>query len=242
MPTSKLKLEAVDLLKLVNMTGEANLFPVGDDPGMMAADDVVQMMELEEQAIISMLPEHYRNILSGRVSGEYLTDKDLGAATGTTELQLSFAPIVEDSLLLFHNFHDLAKPWRDRTRSDAMSTADYTVDEETGIITLAESLQSGDSVLAVYQHDAGAMFTSVRQLVLKAARLEWHLRLPNWNEASTVITEGREAIDDAVLAYSNGNGNPKGIQEIDDVQFIDSEETRKSPNVTMRIPFMGGRP
>jgi len=147
--------------------------------------------------------------------------------------------MVADSLLLFKNYSTTTRPWISRRRSDAMTISDYTLDATTGIITLATPLSEGDSVIGAYKHRAGRKFASVRQLVLKAVRLELYTMFPHWSEAGDVIREAREAIENQIIMYGTGN-EAKGIGEIDDAAFV--QETREDKRShSMRMPFMGGR-
>lgn len=238
MATSKLQITAIELVKIVNPFGDTNLLVIGDMPPAMTEADVENVIENEEQSILSAMPERYRVVLGGVVDGEYLTSKQYGAAAEQVELYTKLKPVVAGSLLLFKNF--TGKPWRARSRADALTAADYTVDTETGKITLTTPLVQGESVIAYYEHTAGRMFTSIRQLVLKAARLELHQMFPNWNGSEAIISAGRDMIDNQIMAYGLGPV-PKGIGEIDDIEFV--EEPRQGPGIgrTLRLPFLGGR-
>lgn len=238
MATSKLQITAEELVKIVNPLGDPSLLVIGTIPPAMTESDVEAVIENEEQSILSAMPERYRQVLSGTVDGEHLTSKQYGAIAGETILHTTLKPVVEGTMLLFKNFGD--KPWRARARSDAMSSTDYALEAATGKVTLVTDLEEGESIIAYYEHTAGRMFTSVRQLVLKAARLELHQMFPNWNGSEEIITAGRDMIDEQILAYGAGP-IPKGIGEIDDIEFVEEPRQGPGPGKTMRMPFLGGR-
>jgi len=238
MPTSILKLTSGEFLKYINPTGDSNVISFESGPGKMSEADAEELLEDEEKNMLSMIHEHYRQVITGRVLGEILTDPDVGAFAGQDAFQLSFAPMVPSSLVLFKNYASKRKPWVSRTRADAMSSSEYTI-TEAGELELVTPLAEGDTLVAAYRHDAGEMFTSVRSLVLKAARVELHERIGLFNDDGNVLTESREWILNQVQLW-NGD-KPKGIGEIDDVNFVPSAETRRDQRKTLKIAFMGGR-
>ena len=236
--TTTLKLTAADLAGMVNLTGENQLLRYGNEPGIPTEAKLVNILEIEERSILSSLPEHYRRVITGEISGEILVNSELGARGGETTLQVAFYPIVADSLILYKNYFDNELPWESRSYDYALTeVTDYTVNEATGAITLTEALESGDFVYAEYRHNAGEMFITVRDLVLKAARLELYLVMPNWNDSTDTIREMREGIDNKIFAFNAGE-DAKGVSEIDDVKFV--KETRKSRRETKKLPWMRG--
>ena len=238
MPTTILQLTAAELKSVVNPTDDSALWRYGDAPGMMSETAVDTLLEKEEKNFLSALPEHYRNIVFGDVSGEILTHHELGARGGELTLQLAYYPIMEDTLVLYKNYWSNDLPWESRSYDEALTeTTDYTVNLTTGVITLNAALEQGDAVFAEYRHDAGEMFGTVRDLVLKAARLELYSMFPNWNDATDVIQEMREVVDNKILAFNAGE-DAKGIAEIDNIHFV--IETRKSRRNTLKLPFMRG--
>ena len=239
MPTSTLQLTAAELKAKVNPTDDSSLFRYGTAPGLMSESTVLNLLETEEQGILSQMPEHYRQIIDGKSYGEILTDPDLGAREGETAFTVAFSPIVENSLLVYKNFRtEYNLPWESRRREHALTvTTDYTVDLEAGVITLVEALEEEDTLVVDYHHTAGSVFVTARDLVLKAARLELYTMFPNWNDATNVITEAREYIDNKIFAFNAGE-DAKGMGEIDRVSYI--IETRKSRRETKKLPFMRG--
>lgn len=237
MPTKILKLTAAQLKEYVNPTDDPALFRYGNGPRLMPESAVDRLLQTRENNVLSALPEHYRDVASGNADGVYLTDVKLGAAGGETDLQLPFVPAVDGSVLLYKNYTANGEPWESRTRQNAMTPAEFTVDETTGEVLLTTPLSKGDSVIVEYRHDAGATFLTLVDLVLCSARLELYSRFTNWNDATNVITEMREVVDNALFAFNQGD-RPQGISEIDDVKFV--IETRKNNRNTMKRPYMRG--
>ena len=188
MPTTTLQLTPAELKAKVNPTDDLNLFRYGNAPGLMSESAVLTLLETEEHAILSQLPEHYRQIIAGKSYGEILTNPDLGAAGGETEFTVAFTPVTD--LVLYKNFREeYGLPWESRRREHALTvTTDYTVNLTTGEITLTEALEEEDTLIADYHHTAGTVFVTARDLVLKSARLELRTMMPNWNDGTDTIT------------------------------------------------------
>lgn len=237
MPTSRLKITAQELKEMVNPTDDPKLFRFGNsNPNLMSEEKVDRLMEAEEVDILSAVPEHYRELAMGRVTGQYLTDRQMGAAGGETLLQLGLFPVLDGTVTLFKNFSRYGIPWRNRRREHAMAAGGFVINPATGVVTLHTPLAGGDVVLADYRHDAGQKLISLRSLVLKSARKELYVRFPNWTDSADIVTQMREDISDKLLQFIGDED--RGVAEIDDMQLL--VESRQNLRDTIMVNQMRG--
>lgn len=178
---------------------EGHLADVDDDLLALVGED-------KETYVASRIPEKYRRLLR-RVPGE----KIIESASGTeTTAQLSLYPVTE--LRLYRNWHCTGRPWSDRRHSDALvEGTDYTLDPETGLITLLFQIREDDSLWADYRHEYPCRLLRAIALNLSACELARRLQFPteqfekyqDWEtqgysdlKRMTEVGEGRLCIDE----------------------------------------------
>lgn len=202
--------------KLVPFASGDATFDISDDEDAdMTEDDCLAVVATQEDRVLSMLPDRYRALMT-RVDGEIAVKS---AAGGQMTCKASLLPVVEGTLQVFKNF-PRSRAWVDRRDGDAMASEEYSLNEETGMITFAEALNEGDVIELVYEHEAAAGLTWLRECVIAFAAIEISLRFDYFSNADGL--SGRiKQWEDQTVGYLRDMRRPNGpgIAAIDAVQL-----------------------
>lgn len=131
--------------------------------------DVVESLEEQVDTVISRVPSMY-GALTERIDGEILVRSALG---GEGTIQLGLFPVSKVRVYV-----NLDRPWSVRRASDSLRDGvGCIVDADTGLVTLEETLDVDDTVVAEYDHGAMASCYLLRRIAVDLTAAEWARRL-----------------------------------------------------------------
>lgn len=131
--------------------------------------DVVETINEIRETVMSRIPARYLD-LESHADGDILKQR---AAGGETSLQLGLAPC--SNVLVYVN---PPRVWGDRDASTALTHGNgMTVVDSTGAIALDVALQTGDVVIAEYDHGAMEDCALIRRIIVDMVAAEWARRL-----------------------------------------------------------------
>jgi len=149
------------------------------ETGDLTEAEALAIIEEAEAIVLGRLPLRYQMLIE-RCDGEILVRR---AYEGQTSLQVSLYPIVTDTLKLYTNY-PLTRGWLERNDDDIVDSDDYSVNLNTGVVTLDTGLVSGDRIWAEYQHTAAqTKLQDLRYVALTLAAVEAWRRLRFHKEA-----------------------------------------------------------
>jgi len=217
------EIRAIDIQNKINPEQDPYKFTIGSDEGDTVTEAYVDdQILVQESKVLSLLPELYR-VLINKVNGEILTSN---ALDGQTNLQLSFYPVVANSVELYKNYPSYVS-WSLRNKDYLIDSDDYVINESTGEISLVDGLEVGDVVYAYYEHNAALKILWLRDIIIDFCCYELSLQLES-------IT-GPEGFKRFEIRHNNAvnwlndirDGSKSGISEIDKIEMISSREKRK---------------
>lgn len=194
-----------------------NVFSIGNDTNDSITEaEVLQIVETQERRALSLLPEKYRRLVEGYVSGEVLarhSEKD------QTNYSLSFAPVSSGTVSLYLNFpKDTA--WIDR-KPIHRTDAGYSVNYSGGTLTFNTAPAPDTFIVAEYRHTNQALFTWLRECVLSFVAVELSRRFSFFTS-----TDGQERFNaweaQALASLKDaGKYGYMGIEQVDNLQLIE---------------------
>ena len=150
-----------DIKSILNPTNNATGV-LGVNSALKTAD-IEQLILRKTSYVCDRLPDRYKKLLQV-IDGEWLCGKGKtngGAVGNETTFYTSLKPI--SNLQLYKNF---AGNWQKRNYTQRLAESEYTVDEETGEITLNESLKSGDTLIAYYDYNGLYECETLKEIVI----------------------------------------------------------------------------
>lgn len=157
------------LAKLVPAPGsESFSFSIGaDGPPSQDLSNAAALAIIEEQeALVESYMRHKYQRLLRRVEGEIAVRF---AYEGQTTCRATLSPVT--SVAVYKNF-PRSRAWGDRRPSEAMGSAEYSLNGSTGEITFTEALRENDRVWLDYEHTGASKLVDLRHLVLSLAAVE----------------------------------------------------------------------
>lgn len=233
MTTKYLGIVPADIESELNPLGDENLFEIGYGDDMYPPEEAERRAAYWDDYVMSRLPEKYRR-MGTQCNGERLVDY---AKPGQTDIVLGLVPAVEDSVVLYKNFMAHAIDYRLRSPSYALPSSEYLVNGATGEITLASPLQSGDSIIADYKHQAMSQCLYLKKIALNLIKADILEQL-----ASRFGNAGDRADEFKRQAYGDLERLKRGecgIQVFDELKLVDELETRNASN-TIELSLRGG--
>lgn len=154
---------AVDSGAVTPATGTMSV--LGADLSAAECERIIATME---DRVVSQLPTRYQALMTA-VDGELAVRC---AAEGQTTFTASLRPLVAGSLRVYVNYPK-TRAWSERELGDwAEPEAAFTVNNSTGLVTMAEPLKFQDRVAIAYQHQAAAGFLWLKDCALSFVCVE----------------------------------------------------------------------
>lgn len=167
--------KAMNILAVVPDDVRKRLNPKNVPHGFLGADstvplaDVIESLEEQVDTVVSRVPAIYGG-LTERIEGEELIRSALG---GEGTVQLGLFPVANVRVYV-----NLDRPWSVRRASDSLRDGvGCVVNAETGLVTLEETLDEDDIVVAEYDHGAMAKCYLLRRIAVDLTAAEWARRL-----------------------------------------------------------------
>lgn len=235
--------------KFINPTGERGLFMFGgtvDDPvtGKYPTDLGEARIEAVDRLVVGSLSEEDRRIVSGRIEGEVAVEE---AYAGQTKFNLSFHPVSNVVLYVdfgitsiddenpytsngWYKFGDTSRNYLARSRADRLPSSLYSVtDADAGEVTLTFGLAEGQAVFADYRHTGGSLMLELRELALEILAAKLPMRLPAYQNRKDELQKDLET---ALAELDKYMVEGRGLQTIDNVEFVPEMETRNPHGAT----------
>jgi len=149
------------IISRLNFTNNENDF--GGSSTVIDADEMADTKAEFSSYVIDRLPPRIKRLCTF-IDGQWLAGNpadSLSAAGGETEFDTGMLNI--SNVKLYKNY---AGKWNQKRASDQMDSDEYTVDSETGIITLAEPLEENDSLIATYNHSNLSNCLTLKRIVI----------------------------------------------------------------------------
>ncbi len=221
MMSSLFGITASDIQNKITPSNSEQVFLIGDE-GDISSVTVDSIVETQESRLLSHLPERERRLIR-RVEDEILTEY---ATEGQTSFQLGLYPLDESSLKLYKNYSQ-SRSYFERTYEDAVSTDDYTVDADTGVITFVEGLRKGDRLYAEYNHSAAQNFLYLKETVITMTVIELSKRFNNFrdNDGYERFDSWEEEVNNYLMTLRKSAS--VGIDEIDQIKLRSETRTTR---------------
>ncbi len=256
---------AAQVAAKMNSLGEALLvtLDVTGGPGTAAVQGIAD--ELADR-VVSAIPEKYRRMLR-RVEGEVLiadasggetsaslslapvSDADvwlnpLAGATGLGDRpgysSLDYPGGADGmAMLAWGREHGGPLPYSARSRASCLlADVDYSLDSESGALTLVRALSAGDMLVADYSHTGASSCLALVNLTLNLAVAELAQDLPWTDPARRVefVRERRELAREHFRGMWGADGSNFGVDPLDRLRLV--EETRTT-DACGRLPVTG---
>jgi hypothetical protein len=249
MPTDVYKATALEVQEFINPLQTPGYFMVGSQPRQVPIVIVENQLKNQEARVNSSIPEKWRCMLD-RIEG-------LISVRFAYAGQTKFTPIIKPTsdTQIFKNYPSnfgkgmkvfaaigCQKPYVSRTNNDALdSETDWTMNSETGEITLATALEKGDHIIMDFDHDSMSECLELKMCVIELASCEMLRGYPTMSENVNDKVSGWETNAQLFLKrlWNGDNSYRTGLQFFDRLKLVGELETRVAGNTRAISPGLG---
>lgn len=243
MATAKLNLAASDVQDKVNPAGKPGYFKIGTEAGQVSESKVLAELVRQEARTLSSIPYKWLRLLDRfrgwravrfAVGGETTITPPV-KPTGDVQIFKNYASQFGDGMTTFYRPDGSVKPYADRTAQDGLvEGTDWTIDDETGVVTLTAPLEKGDHVVMDFNVSGSVVACDeLRLCVLELTATEMLRGYPTTSENITDKTNAWETNAQMFLKrlWNAEGGYRTGLQFFDRMDFVDEFETRMAGGV-----------
>lgn len=258
--TNLLEITTDDVESELNPMGLSLLTQIGE--GGISEAKAMDVIERKVALVLSSVPETYRRCFR-RIDGEKVVrDASAGQRTFRLGLYPVVEGSVQLFVDYFQNTRSVAvnvggldglainsstgarnpdfgqpgdRPYRSRCRQDALPSSAYTVDWETGEVTLATGLTINSTVHADYEHTAMGRCHMLRDIALAliVAKMREILLVPGG--ASDEIEREERRATAILMSIQEGTA---GIDFFDELQLeTETRNFERTPQKRLTLPF-----